>query len=321
MHFAPLLLLSALGVAAHPSGHAHMHRDFHEKRNPAPNPAAGDIITATINGKVVSWTQGPDGGSPFKKAGKPVVQPSTTAAPLVKPTPAAASSPPAASSSAASTSGGSTGSGANTYEPFCGGSKAKRVTLDQIKYKGNVGVAGSYGCNIKLIESTIADKYKYTARIKGGSSKYTCAVWLKVGPDGGINGFFKNNEVHTFTIPANGEQWLAFDDDTQGGFCCSKGDAAATTSFGQYVCPWTEFDFGNTSNGGWSGFDASALVAGATGAAMDGLQVCAKGTCSTLYQGGGGQNAYLPGMEAEDGIGGNIAPGPLTLNVNVAFQQ
>lgn len=313
MHFAPLLLLTALGVAAHPSGHAHMHRDFHEKR--APNPAAGDLVTATINGKVVSWTQGPDGGSPFKKAGKPIV-PTTSTTPAAQPT--KASSSPASSASSAA---GSTGTGASTYEPFCGGAKAKRVTAAQVAYKGNVGIAGSYGCNIKLIEASVADKYKYTARLKGGDSKYTCAVWLKIGPDGLINGFFSGKEVHTFTIPAGGEQWLAFDEDTQGGFGCSKGDAVETTSFGEFVCPWTEYDFGNTSNKGWSGFDASQLVAGSAGATMHGLKVCGKGTCSTLYQGGGGDNAYLPGMEAADGIGGNIPAGPLSLEVDIAFQH
>lgn len=318
MHFSPLLLLSAIGVAAHPSGHAHMHRDFHEKRNLSP--AIGDVVTATINGKVVSWTQGPEGGSPFKKASKPqkLAEPSVTATPTAAADPATSSSQSSAASSSSPSSGGE---GATTYEPFCGGVKGKRVTAAQVAYKGNVGMPGAFGCNIKLIHASIADKYKYTARIKGGKTKYTCAVWMKYAPDGKIAGFFKGNEVHTFTIPAGGEQWLAFDEDTQGAFGCSKGDEVEVTNIGEFSCPWTEFDFGNTSNNQWSGFDASSLVAGSVGSTMHGLKVCGKGTCSTLYQGGGGDNAYLPGMEAEDGIGGNIPPGPLSLEVDVAFQH
>lgn len=335
MRLTNALLLAAVGVSAHPSGHAHLHRAVHEKLQAEKRDDV--IITATIDGKVVSWTQG---GSPFKAAHKPTVAaaavvntPTTSSSTAAAATPtvaAAASSSsskaasvasPAASTAASSTgsSSGASGSGVSTYEAFasCSASKlkkSKRATTAEIAYTGNTGCDG-YGSNIKLVQSNIVSQYTYAVKaVNSASSTMQCQVWNKIGPDGGINGFFSGNQALTFTIPAGSSQDIVFDTNTQGGMCCQTG-SVSLTSVGEFLCPWLEFDFGDSANSGWSGFDASALVAGTVGGPYGALNVCTAdgATCSTLNAGGGGTNAYLPGDEALDGVGGNLAPGSVSL--------
>ncbi len=336
MRLTPVLLLGAIGASAHPSLHgAHQHRALHEHRAEAKRDT---IVVATIYGKVVSWTQG---DSPFVAAQKPTsAAPTSTTSTVVPVVPtsstsstpvvavAAAGTTTSSSSTATATassaaaavpsSGGSSGSsGASSYEGFACSKKSrknKRATNAQIAYAGNTGCAG-YGSNVKLIQDSIASKYTYVVKaVNSASSTVQCKVWNKIGPDGGINGFFSGNEALSFTIGGGGSQYVAFDSNTQGGMCCSVG-SVPLTSVGEFSCPWLEFDFGDSANGGWSGFDASALVAGATGGSFKALKACtADGSvCSTLYEGGGGSNAYLPGDEALDGIGGNLAPGSVSL--------
>jgi hypothetical protein len=303
MHLASIILLAAAGVSAHPSGHAHMHARYHaadkvEKRE--------EWITATINDKVVSWIN--NGPGPFRQAVRPTPAPASEAPSTPPETQAVPTVAPANFKEQAVGNGAAEFAG---FEP-CGASK-KRATLGQIMYKGNTGCSG-YGSNIKMVKSTIADRYQYTVKVVSSGAAMQCKVWNKIGRDGGINGFFSGNEAVTFDLPAGGIQYLAFDHNSQTGMTCGEG-GVPLTSFGQFNGPWAEFDMGNESNGGWSGFDASQLVAGAMGGAMKKLDLClTDGTvCSKLFEGGGGDNAFLPGDEAKDGIGGNIPPGSMHL--------
>lgn len=246
-----LLLSAALGVSAHPSGHAHLHnkRDFVVARKPD--------VTQTA---------------------------------------------PAATSASSDDSAG--------YVAFCGGATSKRATTEEIAYKGNTGTSSNYGCNIMTVSSSVADKYDYTATFTNSVAKdQACVCWNKIGPDGGINGFWKGNQAISFTLPASGSQTVAFDSNTQGGCACSVGSEVATTFIGQFASTWLEVDFDNTSNGGWSGADASCLVSAAGSQSIPALKVCFDGTCSTINTGGTGTNAYLAGMEAADGVGLNINAG------------
>ncbi|PNY23494.1 Allergen Asp f 4 [Tolypocladium capitatum] len=284
-----LLLAAALGVAAHPSAHAHrhLHRSAVEKRT--------DFVMAKRPAPVV----------PAKAAvaPPPVAVPPTT--PFARPQ--------------ASQPSGS-GTGASVYTPFCGGKPSKRATAAEISYKGNVGTPGNYGCNMMLIQSGIADKYDYTATFtNAGSQDQACACWNKIGADNGINGFFKGNQVFNFNLPAGGKQVIAADANTQGGCSCGPG-ALSLTNFGQFAGSWVEFDFGNQSNGGWSGADASCLVAAKNGLSIPGLNVCGSGTCSTIYPGGTGKNAYLAGMEDADGVGLNLPAGKINLQITVDYR-
>lgn len=282
-----IALAAALGVSAHPSRHAHAHhhnvaRDFVVANKP---------VTVTEYAAQAAPTQAP---VPSK----------------VAPAPAADASPDAGS-----------GSKKATYKDFCGGKKTKRATVEQIAYKGNTGTADDYGCNMMVVDSSVADEYKYTTTFKNANSKaQECVCFNKIGPDGGINGFWSGNEAVKFTIAGKGEKIVAFDENTQGGCACGVGEVPLTP-IGQFASTWLELDVGNESNDAWSGADASCLVSAAEGLDIPGLKVCGHGTCSTIYPGGTGENAYLGGMEDLDGIGLNIPAGKVRLEVTVDYKK
>lgn len=250
-----LIATAALGVSAHPSGHAHLHKkDFVVARKPD--------VTQTVDATAAATTTASDDSS-------------------------------------------------SGYIEFCSSSSSKkRATTEEIAYTGNTGTSDDYGCNIMTVSKSIASLYNYTATFTNSVAKdQACVCWNKIGPDGGINGFWKGNEAISFTLPASGSKTVAFDSNTQGGCACSVGTEVATTSYGQYASTWLEVDFENTSNDGWSGADASCLVSAASSLDIPALKVCFDGTCSTINTGGTGTNAYLAGMEAADGVGLNIASG------------
>lgn len=314
---AAVLLTSALGVSAHPSGHGHKHahrsleaREFVMYNKPPPPPAPEPTTTS---------------------APPPPPKPTSTKAPEPEPTteaPKPKPSPEDDSSSGSDDAVGifqkanelkDAGLGVSTYTEFCGGKKAKRATLDQIMYVGNIGTDDDYGCNMMLVGSNVADEYKYVARIENvDEDDYDCVAYLKVGPDGGINGFFDGNEALRFTLPGGTVQHLAADANTQGGVICDKGKIPLT-KWGGFASTWAEFDFGNESNDGWSGGDASCLIATAQGMPVPGLNMCGHDECSTIFPGGDGINAFLAGMEEEDGFGLNIPAGKARITITYGF--
>lgn len=298
-----LLLTAAIGVSAHPSGHHHAHRSVGKRGN-------------------------------FYMAARPAPEPTTTS---VAPAPAPTTSEaPAATVQAtqqeeepqqeeqtednsSDDSNSGSGSGSGTVKPFCGGNY-KRATAAEIAYTGNLGAPGKYGCNLMMVDNDVADQYKYTTTFTNDSGEdQVCACFLKIGPKGLIDGFFEGNQALNFDLPANGKRVLAADENTQGGCACGHG-SVPLTSHGGFASTWLEFDFGNTSNDGWSGADASCLVSAAYGLDIPGLNVCGHNTCSTINPGGTGTNAFLGGMEALDGLGLNIPPGKARLNVAVGYQ-
>lgn len=163
-----------------------------------------------------------------------------------------------------------------------------------------------------------ASDYQYTATFENKKGQdQECAVWLKYGPDGAIDGFFKGKEAFKFTLPAGGKKVLAAEANSQGGAACGVG-GVPTTQWGQFAGTWLEFDFANLSNKGYSGADASSLAAADANMAVAAMSVCADGQpCSIIHDGGSGENAYTKGTNAEDGIGLNIPPGPVALKVTV----
>ncbi|RFU76810.1 allergen asp f 4 [Trichoderma arundinaceum] len=287
-----ILLAAALGVSAHPSGHAH------KRAHNSAVEARGEFVIAN----------------------KPVDAPASSAAPVASPTPTPAAPAPSAKPTG---SAGGQGSGPSVYTPFCSGSNSKRATAAEIAYKGNVGAGGAYGCNIMAVQSNLVDKYQYTMVFENAGGDSECFCWNKIGPDGGINGFFNGNEAMKFKLPAGGKQVVAVDSNSQVGCACGT-NGPELTPIGQFASTWVEADFANLSNRGWSGADASSIVAAAAGMNIPGLQVCgtgaAAGTCSTIYPGGKGDNAFVGGTEYEDGLGLNLAPGKTSITVIVDFQ-
>ncbi|KAH6970415.1 hypothetical protein BKA56DRAFT_496464 [Ilyonectria sp. MPI-CAGE-AT-0026] len=206
-----------------------------------------------------------------------------------------------------------------TYHDFCTNSKPKRASAEQIAYKGNTGTSDDYGCNIMMLSNiNAASQYKYTARFNNAVDRdQACVCFNKIGPNGGINGSWKGNQAISFTLTASGTEVIAFDDNSQGGCACSVGTEVVTTAIGQFAGTWLEFDFGNVSNDNWSGADASCLVAAKNGLETPALKVCGSGICSTINSDGSGENAYVKGMEAEDGVGLNLPPGEVRLTLTV----
>ncbi|EHK25051.1 uncharacterized protein TRIVIDRAFT_71735 [Trichoderma virens Gv29-8] len=285
------IFLAALGASAHPSGHAH-------KRAHNSLDARGDFVIAN----------------------KPA-DPSPTSTPVASPTPSPAAPPAQKAASSSSNSAAGQGSGPSVYTPFCRGN-SKRATAQEIAYKGNVGGSGPYGCNLMAVKSNLLDQYQYTVVFENAGDDSTCFCWNKIGPDGGINGFFNGNEALKFDLPAGGKQVLAVDSNSQFGCACGKG-GPELTPIGQFASTWVEGDVGNLSNAGWSGFDASSIVAAAAGMDIPGLKVCGTGaqanTCSTIWPGGKGDNAFVGGTEALDGLGLNIPAGKTSVIVTVNY--
>lgn len=303
---ATILLAAALGASAHPSGHA--HKRAHQSLEQRGFVIAKKPVTIT---QVQTITQA---------QAEATVAPTTTSSTSVAAV--STSSAAAAETSSASSSSGSSssGSGASSYKAFCGGN-SKRATAAEIAYKGNTGSGSDYGCNLMLIESSIADKYDYTITFENAADEeQSCVCWNKIGPSGLIDGFFKGNEALTFNLAAGGSQVLAVDSDSQGGCACATDSVPTVPATGEFGSTWLEFDMANTSNNGWSGADASCIVAAAEGLTIPGLKVCGSGTCSTINPGGTGTNAFLGGSEAMDGIGLNLPAGKVQLTATVGYQ-
>ncbi|KAH7241876.1 hypothetical protein BKA59DRAFT_216354 [Fusarium tricinctum] len=309
-----VVLAAALGVSAHPSGHAHQRahaqRDFVVANKP---------VTITEYATQVVQAAAATAPAAVPEAAVPEPAAPKYEAPAV-PKAEATSGPSAASPSAGKTNKGKKHSSGSGYKPFCGGKKTKRATLEDIAATGNVGVEGDYGCNMMTIDSNVASKYDYVVTFKNShSTEKTCVCWNKIGPLGKIDGFFKKNAALTFTVSAKGSQDVAFDEDSQGGCACATGEVPTTKS-DLWAGSWLEYDFGSARNAGWSGADASCLVSAKEQLDIPGLRVCGHDKCSTINPGGTGDNAYLAGMEAEDGVGLNIYPGKTRLTVDIDYQ-
>lgn len=281
-----LMLAAALGVAARPSGHGHkeVHRSM-ERR-----------LDYVINKK-------PD----VPVATKATVAPITTTS---------QAPPPPASTLAQTKPTSSPGSGSGgAKKQFCGGNK-KRATAAEIFYKGNIGTAGNYGCNLMMVDS--ASGYDYTATFENKSGKdQKCVAWLKFGRDGKLTGFFEGNQAFTFDLPAGSKKVMAAEANSQGGVACGPGKYTLS-GIKQFADTWLEFDFANESNKNFSGADVSCLVASDNNLFVQAMKVCADGyPCSTIEEGGKGTNAYVAHTHALDGVGLNVRPGPIALKVTV----
>jgi hypothetical protein len=188
-------------------------------------------------------------------------------------------------------------------------------------YTGNVG--NPYGSNIIEVSESDASQYKYVIQFKGSNTEdWTVVVWNKYGSDGKMDGWY-GNAVKTFTLAAGATKYLAFDEDTNGGFAAAPG-SIPTDSNGGYASTWGEFDFGSTVNNGWSGFDVSAIAAQNAGLTVQGMKICdALGsTCSSMTSNAGTvSNAYTKAETDIGGIGGNLASGAVRLAVTIDYSS
>ncbi|KKA30938.1 hypothetical protein TD95_004331 [Thielaviopsis punctulata] len=229
----------------------------------------------------------------------------TSAKPTTSSAPVTTSAKPSTTLSSAtktSTSAATTSSATGVAKEFCSSSK-KRATLANIEYKGNTGTSDDWGCNIMEIDCSTLTLYDYTAKVSTTGGSYTCAHWNKIGPDGSVDGFWYS--ALTFSISGDETKCFAFEANTQGGMSCSAGSEVSKTSFGQYAGTWAEYDFGSQVNSGNSGSDVSVLVAEAYDLEYIGMSIKnPSGTlCSSITSTGDAFQAYVKGMEADDGVG------------------
>ncbi|KAL1966594.1 hypothetical protein VTN77DRAFT_4005 [Rasamsonia byssochlamydoides] len=291
-----LALLTALTAG---SAVARLHG--HERRHQHQQRGVGSEVTAVIDGKVVSWINEYSGGA-------------ATAAPeasAVSSVAAAVSSATPTASVSSSSSGTSTGFGARTSPHGSG-----------INYVGNVG--NPWGSNIIQISADEVKNYKYVIQFFSDkiTEPWTVLFWNKIGPDGKLDGWYGNKALE-FQISPGETKYVAVDEDSQGAWGAAPGDSLPKDDFGGWASTWGEFDFGSSVNGGWSGFDVSAIQAQAAGLAVQGMKICEATTGSTCSAVANELeqviNAYTQELANIGGIGGNIPPGPVTLNVHLNF--
>lgn len=322
---ATILLTALTAGSAVARMHGHERRHAHHQarqQQDVEKRGVGDIVVVTMNGDVVSWTNTYDGGGQT-----PTPTPESTTAPSSEPTAAPKKDTPIKqavkdvgddisnalwSSKPDGNDFSRTGFGTNTYKKD-GDTGAKAANAgdgddsNPIYYKGNTGKP--WGSNIIEVTESGAHKYRHVMKLESKNDEtWSVVYWNKIGPDGLMTGWF-GNEALRLTVKPDEAKYVAIDDNSQGGFAAAEGDTLPTDKSGGYSCTWGEFDFANTSNEGWSGFDVSAIQAMNAGQKVQGMRMCDADEkhCSSITKDlGKVDNAYTSDLADEDGIGGNI---------------
>lgn len=224
------------------------------------------------------------------------------------PVPSSASSGSSSSSSSGSSSGGGSWTETPSSDSFSteGFGASTSSGGSGVSYHGNVG--NPWGSNMIQVSESDASKYKNVIQFKGQNTEsWNMVFWNKIGPNGQMTGWYGNSAL-TFELGPGDTKYVAFADDSQGGFAAAQG-SLPTDQSGGWAATWGEFDFKSAGNGGWSGFDVSAIMAQKAGLEVQGMQMCdvLGGTCSSITANAGSvDNAYTSAETAADGIGGNI---------------
>ncbi|GIJ99181.1 hypothetical protein Aspvir_001307 [Aspergillus viridinutans] len=314
-----MLLLAALTAGSSVARmHGHERRHLHhagEKR------AVGDTVYATIDGVLVSWINEWSGQA--KTVDKAVAQPTPATNADRK---GLAAAPTASTVEPSSSSSGVSVDWINTPtdDEYCteGFGGRTEPSGSGIFYKGNVGIP--WGSNIIEVCPEKAKKYKHVAQFVGSNTDpWTVVFWNKIGPDGGLNGWYGHSAL-TITLQPGETKYVAFDENSQGGWGAAKGTELPKDQYGGYSCTWGEFDFDSTINHGWSGWDVSAIQAMNAGHEVQGMKICnhAGELCSVITHGLSKViDAYTADLAYVDGIGGKVLPGPTRLRVHIDYNE
>ncbi|KAL3487492.1 hypothetical protein BJX62DRAFT_190982 [Aspergillus germanicus] len=208
-----------------------------------------------------------------------------------------------------------------TYEGF-GGRTEQKITDNKFIYQGNVGVP--WGSNIIEVSAEEAANYKYVVQFHGSKTeKWTVVVWNKIGPDFKMTGWYGNAAV-SFSLEPEEIRYVAFDENSQGSWGAAPGDSLPVDEYGGYSCTWGEFDLGSEVNGGWSGWDVSAIQAEASGSHIQGMSMCSHegDNCSIITTGAAKViDAYMEKDKWVDGIGGKVVPGPVRIVTHLDYNE
>ncbi|EQL03405.1 hypothetical protein G6O67_004217 [Ophiocordyceps sinensis] len=305
-----LFLAAALGVSAHPSGHAHkhLHRSMYLKAmrpNPSPLPAYSPPETTA---SAVQYTADPTPSPPEHEQ----LPPNSTSGP---------------------DDSDDNGLGLSTEQPLCPKKQKRDTTYADIVTVGNTG-GEDFGCNLQRIQASLAPHYPYTIKlINDGGKEQECACSLKKAKNGGPNsGTFKGGELFKFTLQPRKYQYLAADPDTKGSCTCAAG-TIPTNKYGQYANSWVEFDFASEVNGNeqvrQSGTDASCLTSLDAQLGIQGMHVSRHGSSdapSIICPGaskGSINSYYAKDLHSKGGIGLNMRTEPdekICIVVHVDYQ-
>ncbi|KAL4878383.1 hypothetical protein BJY04DRAFT_195887 [Aspergillus karnatakaensis] len=326
-----MLLLTALTagsavarVHGHERRHAAAHRSHEEKR------AVGDIVTAVIDGKVVSWVNEYAGGvAATATVAADVVDVTATAnvqvAAAVTGSATISSSDDTPTSTPVSSADGTCSNWDDLSDDYSRdgfGGVTEPNFREYIWYRGNVG--SPWGSNIIEVSEDKACRYKNVVRFEGPQSdSWTLVFWNKFGPDDQLTGWYGNSALK-LNIKAGETKYVAFDDDTQGAFGAAKGDSLPTDQYGGYSSTWGEVDFANKNNNDWSGWDVSAIQVLHANQEVQGMKICdnKKSDCSYITNGfKKNYQAYDLSNEGADGIGGEEVAGPIRLIVNIDYDE
>ena len=235
---------------------------------------------------------------------------------------------PASTSSASPTPSSSASNGGWTATPPNGDysnqgfGESTSSSGSGITYQGNTG--NPWGSNIIEISAESAPLYKNVAQFTGQNTEpWTVVFWNKYGPDGQMNGWFGNSALNLNMNPGD-VKYVAFQDDSQGGWSAAPGTTVPTGMNGGFSATWGEFDFSSDGNGGWFGFDVSAIQPQNAGQPVQGMQICQAlggSVCSSITTDAAVvNNAYTVAETAIGGIGGNEpGGGPMRLAVVIDY--
>jgi hypothetical protein len=348
MHFSnSMLLLTALTGSAVARLHGHDRRHNHHREvvdidvEPAVNVITetpdvekrdGDVVHATIDGKLVSWINnwfGEEGeSSSSAAAAQTTAAPTSTVAPAaksteeavetVKPTPVA-STPSSGSSNWANYPS----DGKYSTAGFGASTPSKRVGALDWDYIGNVG--SPWGSNIIRVEEDAASGYKHVIRFENDNAKaWSVVMWNSYGPLGALDGFWSPNQALSFTVEPGHSIYVAIDDNSQGGWGASEGEGLSTTHLGQYATTWGEFDMSNEQNKGFSGWDVSCIIAELAKLEISGMKICdhSGDKCSSISKGASSVvNAYTAADQGKPDKAVSQGPGPVRLVVNLGWSS
>lgn len=334
-----VLLVTALTASSAAARlHGHERRHAHPERR-----GVGDMVYATMGGKVVSWinewtghaTTSADDAQATASSDATNAIPNAPAQPTDAPAPKSSDDdedkdedkdededkPSAKELTKGSCKDWLCSKNAGDYTRDGFGEATKNNDLSYIFYTGNVGKP--WGSNIQEVDKSRACEYEHVVRFDGSEEDpWTITFWNKMGPDGKLTGWFGHSAL-TIRIQPGETKYVAFDSDSQGAWGAAKGNTLPVNHWGAYACTWGEFDFGNNGNEGWVGWDVSAIEVMKTTKEVQGMKICnhdGKGCSSISNLGKKVENAYTDKEEGVDGIGGRHPPGPARLLVNIDYE-